>query len=77
MEDKRKEFDEQTYSPETNCEMTHLQQEGDMTNEASLHRTIHGEERYSESQQKLLADSDMAECAQRLAANYLRSLFLF
>lgn len=77
MKNKRKEFDEQTYSSKTNPETTNLQEERDTTNETSTHNPTHGEERYSELPEKTLAESDMAQHAQRLVANYVRSLLLF
>lgn len=77
MKDERKEFDKQTYSPKTSPEMTNLQEERDTTNEAGTHSPTHGEEHYSKLQGRTLAEGDMAEHAQRLAVNYVRSLLLF
>lgn len=77
MKDERKEFDEQTYSPKTNLETTNLQEERNTTNETSTRNPTRGEEHCSELQERTLAESDMAKHAQRLAANYIRSLLLF
>ncbi len=78
MKNERKEFDEQTYSLKTSPKMTNLWEERETTNnETGPDEPTHDEEHYSTLEEGTLVESDIANHAQRLAVNYIRSLLLF
>lgn len=68
---------QQTYLSKNTQEMINRLQQPEMKTEARADDTTHDEERYSEIEDKPFVKSDVAEHAQRLAVNYVRSLLLF